>query len=115
VSAVPGMMHDRRLTRVIQRTARRGSTERGPPSAIAASVVPVAPTLSLPKGGGAIRGIDEKFSTNLATGTASFTVPIATSRGRSGFALDLGLGYDSGAGNGPFGIGWHISVPDMIW
>src|SRR5262249_31791204 len=69
------------------------------------------PALALPKGGGAIRGIGEKFSTNLSTGTASLSVPIATSPGRSGFELHLGLSYDSGAGNGPFGIGWHCSVP----
>lgn len=33
------------------------------------------PSLSLPKGGGAIQGIDEKFSINPATGTAGITVP----------------------------------------
>jgi RHS repeat-associated protein len=69
------------------------------------------PALSLPKGGGAIHGIGEKLSTNLATGTASLSVPIATSPGRSGFDLQLGLSYDSGAGNGPFGIGWHLAAP----
>ncbi|RKG52236.1 hypothetical protein D7X30_34160 [Corallococcus sp. AB011P] len=72
--------------------------------------VPTAPTLSLPKGGGALRGIGEKYSTNLATGTATLAVPITTSPGRSGFNLHLELGYNSGAGNGPFGIGWHCSV-----
>ena len=44
-----------------------------------------APSLSLPKGGGAIRGIGEKFAANPVTGTGSMTVPIATSPGRSGF------------------------------
>ncbi|HEX4418571.1 MAG TPA: hypothetical protein VH165_11760, partial [Kofleriaceae bacterium] len=34
--------------------------------------------------GGAVRGIDEKLSTNLATGTASFAILIATSHGRAG-------------------------------
>src|SRR5262245_26610453 len=81
------------------------------PSDSASSAVPTAPILSLPKGGGAIRGIGEKLSTNLVTGSASFAIPIATSPGRSGFSLDLGLSYDSGAGNGPFGLGWHASVP----
>jgi hypothetical protein len=38
--------------------------------------------LSLPKGGGAIPGMGEKFSTNPATGTGALTVPIATSKGR---------------------------------
>ncbi len=32
------------------------------------------PAISLPKGGGAIRGIGEKFSTNPVTGTGSMTV-----------------------------------------
>src|SRR6266571_6089071 len=69
------------------------------------------PTLSLPKGGGAIRGIGEKFAANPVTGTGSLTVPIATSPGRSGFGPQLTLSYDSGAGNGPFGIGWNLSLP----
>jgi hypothetical protein len=36
---------------------------------------------------------------------------IATSPGRSGFGLQLSLSYDSGAGNGPFGLGWNLSLP----
>jgi hypothetical protein len=72
-----------------------------------------APAISLPKGGGAIRGIGEKFAANPVTGTGSMTVPIATSPGRSGFGPQLSLSYDSGAGNGPFGIGWHLSLPTI--
>lgn len=73
--------------------------------------LPSAPAISLPKGGGAIRGIDEKFSVNPATGTGSLSVPIYTSPGRSGFGPQLSLSYDSGAGNGPFGLGWSLSLP----
>lgn len=69
-----------------------------------------APSLSLPKGGGAIHGIGEKFSANAATGTGSMSVPIATSPGRSGFGPLLALSYDSGAGNGPFGFGWSLTM-----
>ena len=69
------------------------------------------PAVSLPKGGGAIRGIGEKFAANPVTGTGSMTVPIATSPGRSGFGPQLSLSYDSGAGNGPFGFGWSLSLP----
>jgi RHS repeat-associated protein len=72
-----------------------------------------APTISLPKGGGAIRGIGEKFAANPVTGTGSMSVPIATSPGRSGFGPQLSLSYDSGAGNGPFGSGWSLSVPSL--
>jgi hypothetical protein len=38
-----------------------------------------APAISLPKGGGAIKGIDEKFTVNGATGTGSQSIPIFTS------------------------------------
>lgn len=69
-----------------------------------------APSLSLPKGGGAIRGIGEKFGANPVTGTGSLSVPIAASPGRSGFGPQLALAYDSGAGNGPFGLGWRLSA-----
>lgn len=72
-----------------------------------------APTISLPKGGGAIRGMGEKFAANPVTGTGSMSVPIATSPGRSGFGPQLALSYDSGAGNGPFGFGWSLSLPSI--
>lgn len=71
------------------------------------------PAISLPKGGGAIRGIGEKFAANPVTGTGSMSVPIATSPGRSGFGPQLALSYDSGAGNGPFGLGWNLSLPSI--
>src|SRR5688572_18899694 len=72
-----------------------------------------APSISLPKGGGAIRGIGEKFAANPVTGTGSMSVPIATSPGRLGFGPQLSLSYDSGAGNGPFGLGWNLSLPSI--
>jgi RHS repeat-associated protein len=40
-------------------------------------------------------------------------VPLATSPGRSGFGPQLSLTYDSGAGNGPFGFGWGLSLPTI--
>jgi hypothetical protein len=67
-----------------------------------------APTLSLPKDGGAIRGRGEKFAANPVAGTDSMSVPIATSPGRCGFGPQLALSYDSVAGNGPFGFGWSM-------
>src|SRR5262245_32825996 len=70
-----------------------------------------APSISLPKGGGAIRGMGEKFAANPVTGTGSMTVPIAVTPGRSGFSPQLSLSYDSGSGNGAFGLGWNLSLP----
>jgi hypothetical protein len=72
-----------------------------------------APKISLPKGGGAIRGMGEKFAANPVTGTGSMTVPIAASPGRNGFGPQLSLSYDSGSGNGPFGFGWTLSLPSI--
>ena len=69
--------------------------------------------ISLPKGGGAIRGIDEKFSVNPATGTASLSIPIFTTPGHQDFYPELSLSYDSGSGNGPFGSGWSLSIPSI--
>ena len=67
--------------------------------------------ISLPKGGGAIKGIGETFQPNLFTGTGNFAVPIATSPGRNGFGPQLTLQYSTGNGNGPFGLGWQLSIP----
>ena len=69
------------------------------------------PAIAPVTGGGAIRGIGEKFTANPVTGTGSLRIPIATSPGRAGFGPELALAYDSGAGNGPFGFGWSIELP----
>jgi len=71
------------------------------------------PAVSLPKGGGAIKGMGEKFAANPVTGTGSMSVPIATSPGRSGVGPQLSISYDSGAGNGIFGFGWNLSIPSI--
>lgn len=72
-----------------------------------------APKIELPKGGGAIRGMGEKFAANPVTGTGSMTVPVVTSPGRNGFGPELSLSYDSASGNGPFGYGWSLSLPSI--
>ncbi len=76
-----------------------------------AGIVVSPPSLSLPKGGCDIHGIGEKFAANPVTGTASMTIPISASPGRSGFGPQLALSYDYGVGNGPFGFGWNHAVP----
>lgn len=63
-------------------------------------------------GGGAIKGIDEKFSVNAVNGTASFSIPIPASQAR-GISPELNLSYNSAAGNGIFGLGWELSLPSI--
>lgn len=71
------------------------------------------PQISLPKGGGAIRGIGEKTSANVMMGTCSFSVPISLTPARCGFTPQLSLTHSSGLGNGPFGLGWDLSLPSI--
>jgi hypothetical protein len=70
-------------------------------------------TITLPQGGGALHGIGETFSPDLHTGSGNFTVPIALPPGRNGFQPQLNLVYSTGNGNGPFGLGWSLSVPGV--
>ncbi|NEU08453.1 insecticidal toxin complex protein [Flavihumibacter sp. R14] len=70
------------------------------------------PSISLPKGGGAIKGIDEKFSVNAVNGTASFSMPLPFSPAR-GASPALALLYNSGAGNGIFGLGWSLGLSSI--
>lgn len=66
------------------------------------------PEMSLPKSGGAIRSIGEKFTLNPATGSGTASIPLAMAKVRG--APELSLNYSSGAGNGPFGLGWSLSI-----
>jgi len=68
---------------------------------------------TLPSGGGSIRGMDEKFTAQPATGTYSFQIPVYVSPGRMGVQPELALSYNSGSGNGPFGLGWSCSIPSI--
>jgi RHS repeat-associated protein len=84
------------------------------PSAQPASANGTAlPSVSLPKGGGAIRGIDEKLTVDQASGTARLEIPVPTSPGRQGFGPKLAISYNSGQGNGPYGLGWGVTVPSI--
>ena len=72
----------------------------------------VAPqVLTLPKGGGTVKGLGETFVPDLNSGTGSYRVPLMLPEGRNGFGPSLALSYSSGRGNGPFGLGWEIGIP----
>lgn len=74
---------------------------------------PISPNIELPKGGGSVKGIDEKFSVNASNGTASLSVSLPFSPGRNGFTPALSLSYNSGSGNSEFGLGWSLSLPSI--
>jgi hypothetical protein len=64
------------------------------------------PAISLPKGGGAILGIGEKFT----AGDRNW-LHVAAHCGKPRLAgPQLSLSYDSGSGNGPFGFKWNFSI-----
>ena len=86
----------------------------GPSGALATEASQfAAPSITLPKGGGAIRGLGEKFQTNPANGTATLTIPVPLSKSRGEFQPALTLSYSSGSGNGPYGLGWSLGLPSI--
>ncbi len=68
----------------------------------------------LPKGGGALQGMGETFQANPQSGTYQVSVPVDVPEGRHGLTPGLVLTYSSGAGNGPFGLGWSLPIPAVI-
>lgn len=76
------------------------------------NVEPQVPSINLPKGGGNIKSIDEKFTVNAVNGTATLRIPLPFSASRN-FAPEHSLNYDSGSGNGTFGIGWALNLPSI--
>src|SRR4051812_22016151 len=65
-------------------------------------------TISLPKGPGSIEGLGESFQPSLNTGTAKYGVTLKLPPGTAGHMPSLGLAYDGGGANGPFGFGWSL-------
>lgn len=70
------------------------------------------PQISFPKGAGSIIGLEEKIQVNVASGISSFSVPIPITLAR--MTPSLGLCYNSGAVNCPFGLGWALPIPSII-
>lgn len=67
---------------------------------------------SLPTGGGTISGLKADLSSPGADGAATLTLSLPLSAGR-GYAPAMRLRYHSYGGNGPFGIGWSLSLPEV--
>jgi RHS repeat-associated protein len=71
-----------------------------------------SPTLSLPRGGGAVRGIADSVESQDFTGSATFSIPIHAPAIR-GTGPAIALSYGSGAGNGPFGVGFDVAMASI--
>jgi RHS repeat-associated protein len=81
-------------------------------SSLAADKNGVSPnSISLPKGPGSVEGLGESFQPTLNTGTAKYGLNLKLPPGTAGHQPDLSLSYEGGAGNGPLGYGWDLSLP----
>ena len=60
-----------------------------------------------------MKGLGEKFSPDLHTGTGNFSIPIALPPGRNGFQPQIALSFSTGQGNDIFGLGWKLTVPGI--
>lgn len=67
------------------------------------------PALELPKGGGAIQGLNDTFAVNQFNGMATFSIPLPLPEARA-LTPKLGLSYNSSDGNGIFGMGFSPGI-----
>ncbi|KAK5996007.1 Toxin subunit YenB-like protein [Cladobotryum mycophilum] len=66
------------------------------------------PSVAVPSGGGAIKGMNEAFAVDVATGTLSLKVPVPITPCPRWGTPELTLEYNSGGGNGIWGLGWEL-------
>lgn len=69
-------------------------------------------SISLPKGGGAFKGLGDDLSVELFKGEGTFTIPVYASPCRDA-QPDLALRYNSSAGNGLFGLGFSLNLSSI--
>ena len=69
------------------------------------------PVLSTGRGGGALRGTKGEFNCDAHTGSAKLSIPLPFTPDREGVVPPVSLSYDSGNGNGAFGLGWNLGCP----
>ncbi|KAK7178237.1 hypothetical protein PSPO01_15714 [Paraphaeosphaeria sporulosa] len=69
---------------------------------------PSLPAITTPSGGGTLRQMNEAFSVDVVTGTASLSIPVPVTQIARWGAPSMDLQYTSGGGNGVFGIGWAL-------
>lgn len=67
---------------------------------------------TLPAGGGDLKGVGETFSAHEFSGSSGLSIPMPVTPCR-GFEPQVSINYSSGNGNGPFGLGWELSLPHI--
>ncbi|HEX5553264.1 MAG TPA: SpvB/TcaC N-terminal domain-containing protein [Chitinophagaceae bacterium] len=67
----------------------------------------------MPSGGGALRGISEPFKAELFSGSGGFSIPFSLPDPR-GFSPVINLSYNSGSGNGLFGLGFSVALDSIV-
>ena len=71
----------------------------------------VAPGLSaLPQGGGGVAPLGDRFQPDFVRGSGSYAIPLRLPQGPNELRPSLSLAYATGAGNGPFGLGWRLNT-----
>jgi RHS repeat-associated protein len=70
--------------------------------------------LNLPSGGGSVSGSGSSFSVDLNTGTLTAGLDLELPSGPNGIKPPISLQYSSGAGDGPFGIGWSLGTLTIL-
>lgn len=108
--AASGVMPQQPITTIASKETRVPQPDSLPVDGTSKSGVS-SQAIALPQGTGKIQGMGESFSTQLSTGVANFSVPIALMQARGGAQPSLALSYSSGGGDGVAGMGWDIGVP----
>ncbi|RKL38866.1 hypothetical protein BFJ72_g6996 [Fusarium proliferatum] len=93
--------------------ASQGASQQATPTGQRLPAVISSPSLQKGVAGGSHRPIDQTFKMNPLNGTMSLAIPISLTEGRDGFGPKLELSYNSGSGNGYFGIGWQLNVSSI--
>jgi RHS repeat-associated protein len=66
--------------------------------------------VTLPQGGGDVRGLGGSFVVDYNRGTGSYQIDLQIPKGFARFTPGLILSYNTGSPNGIFGMGWSLSV-----
>lgn len=73
-----------------------------------------AGTLNLPSAPGSVRGLAPSAVVDGFSGQVGYQVPFELPAGPGGVRPSLALAYEGSLGNGPYGLGWGLSLPRVV-